>query len=106
LPATHDHRADARPIRRSRGDFDRRIDSLPEAQLRKAGARGKTQRHALRRPRPARNWQKTGRRPQQRLDWRRFPLDQAVAAWVGKPALPTVSVNSASSLPVSGQLSE
>lgn len=33
--------ADARPIRRSRGYFDRRIDNLPEAQLRKPGARGK-----------------------------------------------------------------
>ena len=62
--------AHACPIRRSRGYFDRRIDNRPEAQLRKAGAKGKTQRHALRRPRPGRNWQKTGRRPQQCRDWR------------------------------------
>jgi hypothetical protein len=33
--------AQARPIRRSHGYFDRRIDNLPEAQLRKAGARDK-----------------------------------------------------------------
>lgn len=41
FPQSRTTAAHARPIRRSRGYFDRRSDNLPEAQLRKAGAKGK-----------------------------------------------------------------
>ena len=47
--------AHACPIRRSRGYFDRRVDDLPEAQLRKAGTRRNT---SAPRPAPAAPGQK------------------------------------------------
>jgi hypothetical protein len=98
--------AHARPIRRSHGYFDRRIDNLLEAQLRKAGTRRNT---AAPCPAPAAPGQKLAEDGASTAAMPGSPMIRARSRRRRRgreTCAATMSVNSASSLPGSGQLRE